>query len=301
MKLMSKQHFRRFFGVDDQDDDDDELRTAKSSTHFTEYSLTSSNLPRNDQLKLLDEKFEQLYLREYADDAEIGAGLDDDDGQTEGAIDPNNSELMAAMVQEYEDAKSGRAFQYERNQQSVDYVRRHYLRKEGDSSTVSSSDTEEEVVEIVDTGRKGDRDRFDCESILSACSESQYRPKLLHDTDRYGNATGRRRTNDRHIRIDPRTGMPILSVDTGRLTARRLTALDESKSTRSNISRLSELSHRPKFETPDERRARKKELKEFRAQRRLEKKANRLAFQEERIRQHKSEMNNVVQKKVAVS
>lgn len=63
---------------------------------------------------------------------------------------------------------------------------------------------------------------------------------------------------------------------------------------------MSELSLRPKNETAEERKARKKELKDYRAQRRAEKKANKIAFTEEKLRMAKQSLNSVVQKKVAV-
>lgn len=58
------------------------------------------------------------------------------------------------------------------------------------------------------------------------------------------------------------------------------------------ISQLSQLSIRPKDESAQERRDRKKLLKEYRRERRLEKKLNSLAFKEEKERQIKININD---------
>ena len=57
-------------------------------------------------------------------------------------------------------------------------------------------------------------------------------------------------------------------------------------------SRVSQLSIRNKHETLEEKRARKQAFKDFKKERRIEKKANTLAFKEEKARQEKNDMNN---------
>lgn len=128
---------------------------------------------------------------------------------------------------------------------------------------------------------------------------------MLRDTDRYGNILlGRQKARPNHIRFDPRTGMPLAPENNEplNLTSDNLAKLNalETGTARTNATRLSELSLRPKNETAEERKARKKELKDYRAQRRAEKKANKIAFTEEKLRMAKQSLNSVIQKKVAV-
>lgn len=301
---------KKFLGVQGGCDDDFDGLTSKStSTHFTDYSISSSVMDRNDKLKSLDEQFEQMFIREYGEDVEIGALDGDDDEQLKGEIDPNQSVLMHELVREYEDARDvGQNVPYEKNEDAVEYVRKYIAKnkqndkreEEESDDTDSSSQEEIEYVDIIDTGRKGDKDRADCESILSTASNTLYQPTMLRDTDRYGNILLGRH----HIRIDPRTGMPKVS-NPNELSRTVLTKMDrlnglEQRTSCSNASRLSELSVRPKGETPEQRAQRKKELKEYRATRRAEKKANRLAFQEEKVKMRKVQLNNNAQKKVAV-
>lgn len=105
------------------------------------------------------------------------------------------------------------------------------------------------------------------------------------------------------IKINKKTGIPINILGSNKLTQKALDKLNEEneyfesrgpKSTgvQSVISQLSTLSVRPRGETPDERRERKKLLKDYKKERRLEKKANTLAFKEEAKRQVKININN---------
>lgn len=58
------------------------------------------------------------------------------------------------------------------------------------------------------------------------------------------------------------------------------------------LSTLSVLSIRPKDETPEEKAQRKRLLREYRHERRIERKANANAFKEEKKRQEKIKLNN---------
>lgn len=58
------------------------------------------------------------------------------------------------------------------------------------------------------------------------------------------------------------------------------------------LTTLSVLSIRPKDETAEERQERKRLLREYRAERRIERKANSLAFKDEKKRQDKININN---------
>lgn len=100
-----------------------------------------------------------------------------------------------------------------------------------------------------------------------------------------------------------KTGMPVSVLDSGKLTAKALSKLDEqndncrrkgpeSVGAKSIMSTLSTLSIRPKDESPEEKKERKKLLKEYRKERRQEKKLNTIAFKEETKRQVKIGSNN---------
>lgn len=105
------------------------------------------------------------------------------------------------------------------------------------------------------------------------------------------------------IKVNARTGIPLNVLGANKLTAKALARLNEdscfvedkgpkSVAAESIISTLSSLSIRQKDESPQERRDRKKLLKEYRRERRLEKKINTQAFKEEAKRQAKITINN---------
>lgn len=88
--------------------------------------------------------------------------------------------------------------------------------------------------------------------------------------------------------------MPMNILGKPKLTAEALSRLDnyeKESGPKSVISCLSELSIRPKNESPEEKRIRKQNLKNYRRDRRQEKKANSLAFKDEKSRQEKVLLN----------
>lgn len=97
-------------------------------------------------------------------------------------------------------------------------------------------------------------------------------------------------------------GIPVNVLGANKLTSKALSQLDEeynaergnAKSIGANsiISTLSTLSIRPKDESADDRKERKRLLKEYRKERRVEKKTNTEAFKAESIRQAKVAINN---------
>jgi protein LTV1 len=252
----------------------------ETKSHFTNYSMSSSVIRRNENLTILDHRFETLYENEYANDCDIGA-LDFD--EIEGNIDPNNSELMASLIQEYNDSKNHKEV-YE-NIDSKSFPN-HFIDKDYERNEDLTQ------IEIYENTKKGDKERFDCESILSTYSTLYNHPKVIRESDRHLN----------RVKINERTGLPIGVLEKPGLTAKKLAKLDainnsndlskiSSKSVRSSASRISVLSQRSKNESSSERNARKSALKEYRRERRTEKKANKLAFNTEHIRQNKEIIN----------
>lgn len=92
----------------------------------------------------------------------------------------------------------------------------------------------------------------------------------------------------KRIKVNPRTGIPENVLGQNKLTKSVLERHNENMgdNSRRNAphsvltkdSRLTALSFRDKQETSDEKRLRKKDLKEYRRERRMEKKQNKLAF-----------------------
>ena len=255
----------------------------ETKSHFTNYSMSSSVIRRNENLSLLDQRFETLYESEYANDCDIGA-LDFDD--IEGNIDPNNSQLLTSLAEEYQIQRNQKDF-YEKPE-SKEFFENYKLRQ-----NLLKDSNELTEIEIHENSKKRDNDRLDCESIISTYSNLYNRPKIISES------------NNKYplrVRINEKTGLPIGVLDRPGLTARKLAKLDAlnadidsnekgSKSECSRFSRLSELSVRIPNETPEQRRERKFALKEYRRERRTEKKANKEAFKSQQIKLNKEVIN----------
>ncbi|CAG9808294.1 unnamed protein product [Chironomus riparius] len=248
----------------------------ETKSRFTEYSMSSSIIRRNEQLTLLDDKFEKFF--EDYDDEEVGA-LDCE--EIEGHVDIDDH-MLNQLTTDFQ--KKQLPVQYEK---SWDICRMVKVQQEEEEKP-------EEMV-ILEVSDDENKKKWDCESMLSTFSNIYNHPKLIEVSSK------------KKIQINPKTGMPkniLNSEQAGKLTEKTLAKLnsEQTESTSGNagpkslcaesvLTTLSVLSLRPKDETPEEKRERKKLLKECRNERRIEKKANKLAFNDERLRQHSITMN----------
>ncbi|XP_074521632.1 protein LTV1 homolog [Halichoeres trimaculatus] len=240
-------HDREFLFMDEE-----------TKSRFTEYSLTSSVMRRNEQLTLLDDRFEKFY--EQFDDDEIGAL---DNAEVEGFIEPDSARLEE-IIKDYF------------IQKEKEYARPEDLGpKELPVLKEEEEDTEEEELETVVIAAP--EEKWDCETIISTYSNIYNRPKVIEEPSK-----------PKPIRVSQKTGIP-LDV----LPAKGLTTKQAERMTRINDSDLPRVSTQPrnKDEDKEERKARKQAIKEERKERRVEKKANKKAFKEEKARQEKQLVN----------
>lgn len=249
----------------------------ETKSRFTEYSMSSSVIRRNEQLSLLDDRFEQFYAS--YDDPELGdLALED----IEGAWHQKHPVVMQCF-KEFKKKTDDLEYDKEWDRERV---------KKYSNVVDGEQDPTEELVdyEVEDTKEK----KWDCESILSTYSNIYNHPKLIDEP---------RRRQAAPIQIDPKTGLPVNVLRggaDGQLTAKALANLaDDSQNAvgpkslcaKSVISTLSVLSIRPKDETPEEKKERKRLLKDYRSERRIEKKANTEAFKDEKKRQTHVKIN----------
>ncbi|GBP67422.1 Protein LTV1 homolog [Eumeta japonica] len=272
----------------DTSDEDDEIqhngnrmpswdRFAKEETksRFSQYSMSSSVIRRNEGLTLLDDRFERMFA-EY-DDTELGA-LDCE--EIEGFLPDTHDSLLKA-AEEFE--KSRQRYKLHKEKEIARLQRLQEITEE-------STDEDDLITMPVEP-----KEKWDCESILSTYSNLYNHPKLIEEPKKV-----------RKIKINARTGIPTdtLGKD-NKLTIKSLAKFnalnelseremkDDGKShAESMLSTLSVLSIRPKDETSEEKKERKKLLKDYRKERRVEKKANKEAFKEEKKKQEKIILNN---------
>ncbi|XP_044045455.1 protein LTV1 homolog [Siniperca chuatsi] len=227
----------------------------ETKSRFTEYSMTSSVMRRNEQLTLLDDRFEKFY--EQFDDDEIGAL---DNAELEGFIEPDSARLEEVIKDYF-------------IQKEKEYLRPDDLGPK-ELPVVNEEEEDEEEGEEMETVVVGaPEEKWDCETIISTYSNIYNRPKVIKDPPK-----------PKPIQVSSKTGIPL-----GVLPARGLTAKQAECMTRINDSDLPRVSTQPrdKEESREARKARKQAIKEERKERRVEKKANKTAFKEEKVRQEK--------------
>ncbi|XP_053679874.1 protein LTV1 homolog isoform X2 [Anopheles nili] len=256
---------------------DDAFGREETKSRFTEYSMSSSVIRRNEQLTLLDDRFEKFY--EQYDDPEVGA-LECE--EIEGHVEPNDDVLLRC-AEEFKKNRDGK-FDAEFEKQ---WIKERLLQLQEEPSFDESM----VKMEIEDNAQK----KWDCESILSTYSNIYNHPKLIQEPKR-----------NPKIRINPKTGLPenVLGAEGGKLTMKSIAKFEQGESEQktgpkslcdgSVISTLSVLSIRPTDESSEEKRERKKLLKEYRAERRIERKANTQAFKHEKQLQEKNKINNQI-------
>lgn len=232
----------------------------ETKSRFTEYSMTSSVMRRNEQLSLLDDRFEKFY--EQFDDDEIGAL---DNAELEGFIRMDSARLEE-VIKDYTQQKAREALRPE----DLGPKQLPVLKEEED-------DSEEEEEEMETLVIKAPEEKWDCETIISTYSNIYNRPKVIEDPPKL-----------KPIRVSAKTGIP-LDVLPGRGPTER----QAERMVRINDSDLPRAATQPRgrHESSEERRARKTAIKEERKERRVEKKANKVAFKEEKVRQEKQMLN----------
>lgn len=228
----------------------------ETKSRFSQYSMSSSVIRRNDQLTLLDERFEKFY--EQFDDDEIGAL---DNAELEGFIHADSNRLKDVVDSYFKE-------------KAKELVKLTDLERMPKLDLVEEDEEDEEMQTIVieEPGEK-----WDCESIISTYSNLYNHPQIIKDPPQA-----------KTIKVSAKTGIPL-----GVLPERGLTSKQVERMEMINGGDLPKVSTQPraKHESTDERKARKQAIKEERKDRRVEKKANKQAFKMEKSRQEKEQLN----------
>ncbi|XP_006891743.1 PREDICTED: protein LTV1 homolog [Elephantulus edwardii] len=231
----------------------------ETKSRFTEYSMTSSVMRRNEQLTLHDDRFEKFY--EQYDDDEIGAL---DNVELEGSIQVDSSRLQELLNDYYKE-------------KAEDCVKLNTLEPFEDHNLLMNEISESEEEEIVTVVLEEVKEKWDCESICSTYSNLYNHPQLIKDQPK-----------PKQIQLSSKTGIPLNVLPKKGLTAKQVERMQMI-----NGSDLPKVSTQPRSrnESKDDKRARKQAIKEERKERRMEKKANKLAFKLEKRRQEKELQN----------
>merc|ERR1712072_743817 len=242
----------------DLSDFEDEDSADETKSRFTDYSMTSSVIRRTQGLKILDDRFERI-MEEY-DEEEVGAR--DHEEITIGNINPND-DLMNQIVEEFIIDHTKIPFE-----DAVDEA--EVVDAAGDSCGESEED---DVDKLFEQFEKKEKQNWDCESIISTYSNIYNHPKIIEEP--------------KFIKLHPRSGIPL-----GVLKDNTKNTKDEEMEEDEGVKEQIILNNiRRKTETPEEKKARKQDVKKFRAERRKEKKDNKMCFKDEHRKQEQISMN----------
>lgn len=231
----------------------------ETKSRFTEYSMTSSVMRRNEQLTLHDERFEKFY--EQYDDDEIGAL---DNAELEGSIQVDSNRLQEVLNDYFKE-------------KAENCVKLNTLEPFEDQDLPTNELDESENEEMVTVVVQEEKDKWDCESICSTYSNLYNHPQLI-----------KYEPKPKQIHLSSKTGIPLNVLPKKGLTAKQLERMQMINN--SDLPKVS-TQPRPKNESKEDKRARKQAIKEERKERRTEKKANKLAFKLEKRRQEKELLN----------
>lgn len=237
---------------------EDMFAEEETKSRFTQYSMTSSVMKRNEGLTLLDDRFEKVY-EEYDDD-EIGA-LDQEDI---GGFVSQDSELLNNCLEEFE--------QKQMRQPEIEIKEKMLGVGEMSCDSDEYEADDEDIIKMV---VEEPLERWDCQSILSTYSTLYNHPRTISEPKK-----------PKPIKLTKRAQIPEDVLPTRGLTRKQI---EDAFKERSNTNPV--FSHRPKEETPEEKKVRKLALKEDRRERREEKKINKQAFKTEKIQQEKEKQN----------
>lgn len=260
----------------DSDDLYDESETEsvenfETKSRFSNYSMTSSVIRRNEALSQLDEHFEKFFAQ--YDEDQIGA-LDTEE------IDGYriNDDVIEMALQEFNRYVEKNKYQTEKVSRKSELGVLAEEESGDESNREQSQDENNNDYDIVHYYHKKDKqDRFDCESIISTYSNLYNHPSIISEKiDK--------------IALSKKTGLPLGVFGEKSKTLKELDRIDH------RITRiLPEVPKRTKDESKEEKKARKQAVKEHRRERRVEKKINKLAFKEEKktqASQIKTSMDN---------
>ncbi|KAJ3721927.1 Low temperature viability protein-domain-containing protein [Lentinula raphanica] len=264
-------------------------RRRKGGSDASGYSMSSSSMYRNEALQTLDERFDQVMLKEYNEDE------DDDENNTDNDSSPsveddeapqlitsredfnammdeflNNYEILGRKMKPVLDGETGAA--------KLDTLRRAM----GQDERVHESyaDMDDDVDDDNEFLRldKEEKDQWDCETILTTYTNLENHPRVIRI---------QKSKPVPKIRLDPKTGLPSVDYAVFKYTSKpekvhpAFANESDDSSSGEPFSQPLETITRPRNEDPESKKARKAAVKAKQAQRRAEKKATKQLFGKE--------------------
>jgi len=262
-------------------------KRRKGTSEVSGYSMSSSSMYRNEALQTLDERFDQMILKQYNSDEESDPSeeqdADDDEAPElitsredfESMMDEflNDYEILGRKMKPKLEGDSGAA-KLDTLRRAMGQDERVRVARDGEED-----DEDDDVLMPLDIDDR--KDRWDCETILTTYSNLENHPRLIRARD-----ADRKKTIPApvpKIHLDPRTGLPsvVVAADLASKPKPKGRASFASDSD-SDLSSDDDDDGRPRVETikrdknesKEAKKARKAAVKEERQARRADKKSN---------------------------
>lgn len=242
---------------------DDEFDDFDGQSKGTGFSMSSSAMHRNTQLRLLDDRFDKIE-EEYADDDEESDYVSGEEQEERADFDA----ILDEFLEKYEivGRKMQPKLEGETSAAKLDSMRQGLIKPE----------IPEEVEELpraklthaalqpkLERPEQRKRETWDCQTIVSTYSNLENHPTLIND-----------KGPQKRIRIDPKTGMPILVEVDRKQKAKKKSPLaeeeqqnedeedDDEEEEEDDESGENKGVARSKEESKEEKRARKQAIKD---------------------------------------
>ncbi|KAJ4485638.1 Low temperature viability protein-domain-containing protein [Lentinula aciculospora] len=264
-------------------------RRRKGGSDASGYSMSSSSMYRNEALQTLDERFDQVMLKQYNEDEdendeEVPLSDDEDDDEAPQLITSREDfgSMMDEFLNDYEilGRKMRHKLDGDTGAQKLDTLRRAMGQDERVRETLADTedrDEEEEDNEFLRIDEEK-QDRWDCETILTTYSNLENHPRVIRVRDSRPIPK---------ISLDSKTGLPSVLNAAAKQASKtkkdRHSFVNESddSSYEDTSSQPSETIVRPRNEDPESKKTRKTAAKAKQAERRVEKKAMKELFGKE--------------------
>ncbi|KAJ7044933.1 Low temperature viability protein-domain-containing protein [Mycena alexandri] len=259
-------------------------KRRKGTSDASGYSMSSSSMYRNEALQTLDERFDQMIIKQYnSDEEEEDPSEEEDDDDAPELITSREDfeSMMDEFLNDYEilGRKMKPKLEGDSGAEKLDTLRRAMGQDERVRIERDGEDDETDDISMpFDIDDR--KDRWDCETILTTYSNLENHPRLIRARD----PNARVKKPVPKIHLDPRTGLPTV-VTADAAVAKPKTRIVSFNSDSDNSDSESddgrprvETIKRDKNESKEEKKARKAAVKEERQTRRADKKATKEMF-----------------------
>lgn len=264
-------------------------RRRKGTSDASGYSMSSSSMFRTEALVTLDERFDQVMEKEYAEkNDDYGASdLSGDDSDSAPNLITSRDDFEAMMddfLDNYEllGRKMKPILPGDSGVDKLNTLRRALGQDERVRTEVFADEDDAEI--LIPYGEENTNDKWDCETILTTYSNLEHHPRLIRAKDNKPVPK---------IKLDLRTGLPIV-LDHANVklpTGRRAPIGSISEEEYEGDHPIRETITRPRDESKEDKKVRKQAVKAERQGRRADKKAKKEQFSTEMKHQLKDIAN----------